>query len=54
MATLSATGLTKAFSGRTVVKGVNLQLTSGEENDLVEFLKTLTGEPPKAATLNSP
>ncbi len=30
MATLSATGLTKAFSGRTVVKGVNLQLTSGE------------------------
>src|SRR3954453_10608990 len=30
MATLSSTGLTKSFSGRTVVKGVNLQIASGE------------------------
>jgi lipopolysaccharide export system ATP-binding protein len=30
MATLSATDLTKSFSGRTVVKGVNLQIASGE------------------------
>ncbi len=30
MATLSSTDLTKSFSGRTVVKGVNLQIASGE------------------------
>ena len=30
MATLSSTGLTKSFGGRTVVKGVNLQIASGE------------------------
>jgi lipopolysaccharide export system ATP-binding protein len=30
MATLSSTELTKSFSGRTVVKGVNLQVASGE------------------------
>ncbi|MEN3339602.1 MAG: lipopolysaccharide export system ATP-binding protein, partial [Acidobacteriota bacterium] len=30
MATLSSTDLTKSFSGRTVVKGVNLQISSGE------------------------
>lgn len=30
MATLRATGLTKAFGGRTVVKGVNLDVSSGE------------------------
>jgi lipopolysaccharide export system ATP-binding protein len=30
MATLSSTELTKSFSGRTVVKGVNLQIASGE------------------------
>jgi lipopolysaccharide export system ATP-binding protein len=30
MATLSSTDLTKSFGGRTVVKGVNLQIASGE------------------------
>src|SRR6476660_7289865 len=30
MATLSSTDLTTSFSGRTVVKGVNLQIASGE------------------------
>ncbi len=30
MATLSASGLTKSYSGRTVVKGVDLQIASGE------------------------
>jgi lipopolysaccharide export system ATP-binding protein len=30
MATLSSTELTKSFGGRTVVKGVNLQVASGE------------------------
>jgi lipopolysaccharide export system ATP-binding protein len=30
MATLSSTELTKSFGGRTVVKGVNLQIASGE------------------------
>ncbi len=30
MATLRAEGLTKAYGGRTVVKGVNVDLTSGE------------------------
>jgi lipopolysaccharide export system ATP-binding protein len=30
MATLHTSGLTKSYSGRTVVKGVNLDITSGE------------------------
>src|SRR5215218_7857103 len=30
MATLSTKGLTKSFSGRTVVRGVNLEVASGE------------------------
>ena len=30
MATLSTTDLTKSFSGRTVVRGVNLEIVSGE------------------------
>jgi lipopolysaccharide export system ATP-binding protein len=30
MATLSTTGLTKSFGGRTVVRGVNIEIASGE------------------------
>src|SRR6187200_378209 len=30
MATLSTNGLTKSYSGRTVVKGVHLEIASGE------------------------
>src|ERR687896_2655269 len=30
MATLSTTGLTKSFGGRTVVRGVNIEISSGE------------------------
>ena len=39
MATLRTTNLTKSYSGRTVVRGVNLDVASGEIVDL----KTVAG-----------
>ena len=51
-ATLRTTGLTKSYSGRTVVRGVDLEIASGEvvgtgdwtiANDLVAELKISGG-----------
>lgn len=49
-----AGGTTNEFAGRKAVKIEPLHLTEQEKKDLVEFLKTLTGEPPPAHLLVKP
>lgn len=49
-----AGGTTNEFAGRKAVVVEPLHLTEQEKRDLVEFLKTLTGEPPPAHLLVKP
>ena len=49
-----AGGMTNEFAGRRAVPVEPLHLTEQEKRDLVEFLKTLTGEPPPAHLLIKP
>ena len=49
-----AGGMTNEFAGRRAVPVEPLYLTEQEKGDLVEFLKTLTGEPPPAHLLIKP
>ena len=50
----NAGGYTTAFPGMDAVPIAPLGLTEEEQNDLVEFLKTLTGESPPAHLLSKP
>ena len=47
-------GTTNEFAGRKAIKIEPLHLSEQEKGDLVEFLKTLTGEPPPAHLLIKP
>lgn len=49
-----AGGTTNEFIGRSVVPVEPLHLNEQEKRDLVEFLETLTGEPPPAHLLRKP
>ena len=49
-----AGGKTNEFVGRSAVPAEPLHLSEQEKGDLVEFLKTLTGEPPPAHLLTKP
>ncbi len=50
----NAGGTTNEFAGRSAVRVEPLHLTEQEKQDLVEFLETLTGEPPPAHLLIKP
>lgn len=50
----NAGGSTNEFDGRQAVAVEPLHLTEQEKKDLVEFLETLTGEPPPAHLLMKP
>ncbi len=50
----NAGGTTNEFAGRRAVRVEPLHLTEQEKQDLVEFLETLTGEPPPAHLLIKP
>ena len=47
-------GTTNEFAGRSAVPVEPLHLSEQEKSDLVEFLETLTGEPPAAHLLIKP
>ena len=49
-----AGGKTNEFAGRSAVPVEPLHLSEQEKKDLVEFLETLTGEPPPAHLLTKP
>ena len=49
-----AGGTTNEFAGRKAIKIEPLHLSEQEKGDLVEFLKTLTGEPPPPHLLVKP
>ncbi len=50
----NAGGYTTAFPRMDAVPIAPLSLTEEEQNDLVEFLKTLSGEPPPDHLLSKP
>jgi len=50
----NAGGTTRAFPGTNAVTIAPLNLTEAEQTDLVEFLKTLTGESPPNHLLSKP